>query len=272
MNDIIKKLIQLGFNEYEAKVYLAIVMLSEGTAKEISEQSGVPRSRIYDVMERLAGKGFVEVGSTTPLCYKANEPSVAFDHLMGELKKAQDDILRKLTELDNKVEKLENPIWTLKGDWAIDHKIEELLRFSKKEIAFICFSNEVLRKFAKTISECSEKKSITVVTFNHPESFVGLLGKSRLMTMGMSQLNQDDMGGKISENGYLTDDGKFCIELSMMFDGENSFILTREGKSHRAIIVNGTILNAFNHQSLERIMRTAVEVRMKGKERAVTDP
>ena len=74
MDDVIKHLMRLGLTEYEARAYVATVSLGEGTVNEISRESGVPRSRAYDVMERLAEKGFVEMGNTNPICYRANDP------------------------------------------------------------------------------------------------------------------------------------------------------------------------------------------------------
>src|SRR5512136_2578770 len=69
MKEPVEGLMQLGLTEYEARAYVAIVSIHEGGISEISQQSGMPRSRVYDIMERLAKKGFVEVGGTKPLRY-----------------------------------------------------------------------------------------------------------------------------------------------------------------------------------------------------------
>ena len=53
MSGITEHLMSLGMSEYEAKAYIATVVLGEGTIKEISDESKVPRSRAYDVMVRL---------------------------------------------------------------------------------------------------------------------------------------------------------------------------------------------------------------------------
>ncbi|MCX6668476.1 MAG: TrmB family transcriptional regulator, partial [Methanothrix sp.] len=51
---------KLGLTEYEAKTYAALVGLGEATARGVHEKSGVPRTRIYDILRDLEGKGFVE--------------------------------------------------------------------------------------------------------------------------------------------------------------------------------------------------------------------
>jgi sugar-specific transcriptional regulator TrmB len=57
MTELVGHLMRLGLSEYEARAYIATVALGEGTVKEISVESGVPRSRAYDVMEASSSSG-----------------------------------------------------------------------------------------------------------------------------------------------------------------------------------------------------------------------
>jgi len=57
MEKIIVYLKKLGFTEYEAKVYLALLSKHPATAYTISKASGVPHSRVYDIARRLIKKG-----------------------------------------------------------------------------------------------------------------------------------------------------------------------------------------------------------------------
>lgn len=57
MERIVEKLGLIGLTEYEAKVYLALLEVHLNTATKVSEKSGVPRTRIYSVLESLARKG-----------------------------------------------------------------------------------------------------------------------------------------------------------------------------------------------------------------------
>ena len=60
----IEHLKTLGFTEYEAKVYLALVRDHPATAYTISQNSGVPHSRVYDITRRLISRGAaLQVGS-----------------------------------------------------------------------------------------------------------------------------------------------------------------------------------------------------------------
>jgi len=47
---IVEGLRKLGLTEYEAKAYAALVGMGEASAREVHELSGVPRTRIYDIL------------------------------------------------------------------------------------------------------------------------------------------------------------------------------------------------------------------------------
>jgi len=53
----IDKLIKLGFSEYEAKSYVALLRESPVTGYQLSKTSGVPRSMIYEVLGKLTARG-----------------------------------------------------------------------------------------------------------------------------------------------------------------------------------------------------------------------
>ncbi len=260
MTGIVDHLRRLGLNEYEARAYVATVTLGEGTVKEISEESGVPRSRAYDVMERLARKGLVEAGSTNPICYRANDPLVASVHLMEEIKQANDVALRELREIGRRAEKRDNPVWTVKGEWAIDHKVHEVLESAEDSITVLCFNNRDLIRYAALLTRMSERKAVTVVVSRQPESFVGLLGRSRLMRLRPTSGLLSEMDGALSEKGFITKDGRYSIEMVMLADRETSLVLTKERERRMAIIITGTILNFFSRETIGQAVKNAKEV------------
>ena len=50
MDEIIKELQKLGFSQYECKAYIGLLKHSPVTGYEVSKQTGVPRSMIYEVL------------------------------------------------------------------------------------------------------------------------------------------------------------------------------------------------------------------------------
>jgi sugar-specific transcriptional regulator TrmB len=84
MVSAVEKLQRVGLTEYEAKAYLALLNTHLSTATQASEKSGVPRTKIYSVLESLRNKGWVRVYSGVPLLFKAVEPLSVFEKVKGD--------------------------------------------------------------------------------------------------------------------------------------------------------------------------------------------
>ncbi len=84
MESVIDKLKKVGLTEYEAKVYLALLNTHLSTATQAAEKSGVPRTKIYFVLESLKDKGWVKVYSGVPLLFKAIAPLAVFDKVKDD--------------------------------------------------------------------------------------------------------------------------------------------------------------------------------------------
>ena len=69
--DRIRKLMDHGLTEYQARVYLTLLDLGTATASQLPPTSKVPRTRIYATMQQLHEKGLCQILPETPLRYKA---------------------------------------------------------------------------------------------------------------------------------------------------------------------------------------------------------
>ncbi|MDQ0888260.1 sugar-specific transcriptional regulator TrmB [Paenibacillus sp. V4I9] len=72
--EIIKMLQDLNFTEYEAKAYLALLDKSPLSGYAISLNSGVPRSKIYEVLSGMVERGEVMVSHEDPSLYTSLPP------------------------------------------------------------------------------------------------------------------------------------------------------------------------------------------------------
>ena len=68
-------------NVYETKVWLALLGKGVASAGEIAEDSRVPRSRTYDVLESLEKKGFAIVKLGKPVKYIGVKPKIILEKL-----------------------------------------------------------------------------------------------------------------------------------------------------------------------------------------------
>ena len=78
---------RLGLTEYEAKTLSALFRLKEAEAPEVSRSAQVPKTRVYDVLDRLTKKTLIIEIHGRPKRYMAIEPEKVFNTLIDEKKK-----------------------------------------------------------------------------------------------------------------------------------------------------------------------------------------
>src|SRR5438128_1186627 len=74
---VVSRLQALGFSLYEARVYIGLLRHGPQNGNEVSKSAGLPSSKVYSTLERLAARGIVHSvrrGSTTQyLCISPEE-------------------------------------------------------------------------------------------------------------------------------------------------------------------------------------------------------
>jgi sugar-specific transcriptional regulator TrmB len=123
----VEALSRLGLTEYEARCYVALTRVEHGTAKEVSRLSEVPRSRVYDTVERLHRRGLVDVQQSEPRRYRAVPGDVAFD----KLRRTFDDTVDEAKEALGRVESAEatenEGAWAIASADHVDDRVAALL-------------------------------------------------------------------------------------------------------------------------------------------------
>jgi len=91
---LLRNLSKLGLTEREAKAYLYLLEHGKATAREISENTGIPSTKIYSVLKSLESKGWVRVESVErPLKYVPVPPEVAVQEAVErELKETEKEL------------------------------------------------------------------------------------------------------------------------------------------------------------------------------------
>ncbi|MDS0279639.1 TrmB family transcriptional regulator [Halomicroarcula sp. S1AR25-4] len=78
------ELSELGLSSYEEKVYRTLLVTGAVTAAELSDISGVPKGRIYDVLNGLEARKLIRLQSNDPNQYVAVQPDTVVDRLLAE--------------------------------------------------------------------------------------------------------------------------------------------------------------------------------------------
>ena len=161
-DDFLKKLRSaFELNEYEVKIWTALLSKGLATAGELSDISNVPRSRSYDVLESLEKKGFVMMKLGKPIRYIAVAPEDILKRVKKSIKEESDEKIKNLdgvketnlfNELDllfkNGIEHIDpsNLSGAIKGRNNIYNQIETMLSNAKKSVVIVTTSDGFLRK------------------------------------------------------------------------------------------------------------------------------
>ncbi len=122
-----KELQELGFTDYEAKIYISLLQNSPETAYEISKNNALPRPNVYSALDSLEKKQAVQKVSLDPVRFVPVNPATLFSRIS---KAVQDRCLA----LEIGLEKLQ-PEEKTHYVWNIDNADEARLKISQLILA-----------------------------------------------------------------------------------------------------------------------------------------
>ena len=134
-----KAMESLGLTSYEIKVYLSLLEQGSMTASDISKISGVPYSKIYEVLNSLDNKVWLESDSSRPQKFYPKSPSTALEAIRLqkeiEIKNNEEIIKNELIPIYEKSGIREKPeIWVVRGFYNIAGKVNEIIQNSQREL------------------------------------------------------------------------------------------------------------------------------------------
>ena len=82
LNVHVHGLVELGLTRYEAKAYLTLIQRESYAASELAIEAGIPRQRIYDVLNSLVSRGLARDWPGPVTRYAATDPAGAIEGLL----------------------------------------------------------------------------------------------------------------------------------------------------------------------------------------------
>jgi sugar-specific transcriptional regulator TrmB len=134
-----KALEKIGLTSYEIRTFSSLLKAGELTASDLSQKSGVPYSKIYEVLGTLEGKGWIGSDDSRPTKYFAKSPATGVEttkqKMESDFKDNQNTVLNELIPLYEKSGTSERPdIWVLSGTVNIAAKILEMVETCRNEV------------------------------------------------------------------------------------------------------------------------------------------
>ena len=160
---LLSQMKEIGMSEYEAKVYVILSALRIASAREIHEQTKIPRGRIYETLTALAEKGFIVSSGRAPVRYSPVDVTQTFERLKRESVSSLEGLHERLKALETEL-----PVPLMQGyklctDWTRDNQIRMILNRAKSEIILLCNDAEFLKKYGSDISRAAKRISLYLV-------------------------------------------------------------------------------------------------------------
>jgi len=153
----------IGMSEYEAKVYVTLSALRVASAREIHEQTRIPRGRIYETLTSLAQKGFVVSSGKSPARYSPVDVIQTFDRLKRESVKSLDRLYQRLRDLETETPEPLMQGYKLCTEWTRDNQIRMMLRRAKSEIILLCNDEEFFTNYGSDIARAAKRVFVYLV-------------------------------------------------------------------------------------------------------------
>ena len=80
-------LVELGLSKSEADIYLALIKFGKSTTTALTKQTGIHRTYIYDILEKLKEKGLIsQIREEGKQYFMASDPSRLKDYLNEKIR------------------------------------------------------------------------------------------------------------------------------------------------------------------------------------------
>ena len=168
--DLLVLLKELGFTEYEAKAYLALLKGSPATAYAVARDSGVPRSKVYGVLEGMVGRGvvFVSHGEQTRYAPLAPRELVRTRRREAEnVLSAAEEGLEGWDEREDGAPEDER-IWDIKGRREILSRLKELVGRAEERVLLQIWREDAPELEAELTKAAGHGVEVTVVAYGDP--------------------------------------------------------------------------------------------------------
>ncbi|MFH0711307.1 MAG: helix-turn-helix domain-containing protein [Candidatus Aenigmatarchaeota archaeon] len=164
--EILELLGNFGLSEYESKAYCSLLLSGPSKAGDLSFESGVPQSKIYETLEMLMEKQMIEVFEGRPKEYKALPTDQALRNLIEEkeveiqkLKTNTINLTKVLKENKEEKEVLEG-VWMVKGRKFNEFFdiLSDMLNKSEKYAIAITKNFSYSSRLREAVKSCKRRK------------------------------------------------------------------------------------------------------------------
>lgn len=167
-SDALRTVQELGFTEYEAKAYLALLDEAPLTGYKVAQNSGVPRSKIYEVLSGLVKRGAVLVNHQEPVRYAPLSPKELIARRRQEMEESIDAAERSLARYVADTSG-RGAIWDVTGRKEIFERARELIGRARRSVLLEIW-HEDAHELREALAEAAGRGvEVGVVAYGEPD-------------------------------------------------------------------------------------------------------
>jgi sugar-specific transcriptional regulator TrmB len=169
MEEVEGVLEKLGLSGYQAKTLVSLLKCGEAKASEVSELSGVPRAKVYEVLDQLADLGLVDKIPTRPVKFRARRPEEVVERLrrnimmeyedrIGFFERMQKELMRSFASLYSPTSfRTRELIRVVSVGEASERETRMMYAEAEKEINIVSRSFEYYPKVRKELVDAAKR-------------------------------------------------------------------------------------------------------------------
>lgn len=129
---------KLGLSNYGARTYIVITNLGPINATKIAIETNIPRTKIYEVLNKLEEDGWINVERRRPKLFTACDPrDIIYQH-QSDLLTEIDSLSSELSMMyDQQIKKEMPKVWLIHGKKSIEAKSLDMVSKAKKSVMMI---------------------------------------------------------------------------------------------------------------------------------------
>lgn len=162
-DSLLLQLKDIGMSEYEAKVYVILSALRVASARDIHEQTKIPRGRIYETLTTLAQNGFIVSSGKSPVRYSPVDATDTFERLKRESVASLEELYQRLKALETETPEPLMQGYKLCTEWTRDNQIRMILHRAKSEIILLCNDEAFLTRYGSEISHAAKRVPVYLI-------------------------------------------------------------------------------------------------------------
>ena len=221
IKNLIQPLLDIGLSKYEAKVYLSLIEEGISTAKNISNITGIPYGKVYEIINLLSNRGFLMVLPSKPMKYRGISPQQAIiatkKGIDDKFERIRNDTIKKLELLfaESKISTQPQSFFSvINGRSNVLSKTEELIKKAEHNINIQCSANSLSRLIIhKEVLKGASCRGVEIL-------IAGITNKENLEeinSLGFCNIKHINS----SKNNFISIDGKECLVIDTIPDDDN---------------------------------------------------